>query len=269
MSVVCALCNTENRDAAKFCRGCGTRLVRPPVPPLRTPELPPGLFDPSVPAPSPQPAGSRLTTQPEDATVILSATAPSPSPVRGAMALPAETIRSGRKGLWIGLALLLAMLAGGGTWYVLRSPASAPTVAEAPAATSAPAAAPAPAPVPAQATPRPPPAPEPAPPAVAAAPKPSPAPAQPAPPSKSRKPAPTPAAAAVESASASGAPAPAPAPPPAANPQAACAGRNFIAMAQCMASQCAKAEFKATSQCEAVRAQQRLEEEKRNPGLLH
>jgi hypothetical protein len=35
-------------------------------------------------------------------------------------------------------------------------------------------------------------------------------------------------------------------------------------MAQCMAAQCIKAEFKAHPQCEAVRKQQRLEEERRN-----
>ncbi|RYZ02893.1 MAG: hypothetical protein EOO24_14095 [Comamonadaceae bacterium] len=59
------------------------------------------------------------------------------------------------------------------------------------------------------------------------------------------------------------APAPEPPPPPAA-PQTGCAGRNFIAMAQCMAAQCLKAEFKAHAQCEAVRKQQRIEEERRN-----
>jgi len=36
-----------------------------------------------------------------------------------------------------------------------------------------------------------------------------------------------------------------------------------------MAAQCATAEFKATAQCEAVRAQQRIEEEKRNPTMAN
>jgi hypothetical protein len=36
-----------------------------------------------------------------------------------------------------------------------------------------------------------------------------------------------------------------------------------------MASQCLKAEFKSHAQCEAVRRQQRLEEEKRNPTLIN
>jgi hypothetical protein len=58
-----------------------------------------------------------------------------------------------------------------------------------------------------------------------------------------------------------------PAPPP--EPQAQCGDRNFIAKAQCMAAQCLKPEFKAHAQCEAVRRQQRLEEEKRNPTLIN
>ncbi|MDM0073674.1 hypothetical protein QTH90_04745 [Variovorax sp. J2P1-59] len=58
--------------------------------------------------------------------------------------------------------------------------------------------------------------------------------------------------------------APKPKPVPA-EPRAACSAMNFIAAAQCMARQCVKPEFKAHPQCEAVRRQQRLEEEKRNP----
>ena len=62
--------------------------------------------------------------------------------------------------------------------------------------------------------------------------------------------------------------APAPLPPPAA-PQAECAGRNFIAMAQCMVNQCAKVEFQSHPQCDAVRKQQRIDEEKRNPSMAN
>lgn len=58
-------------------------------------------------------------------------------------------------------------------------------------------------------------------------------------------------------------------PPPPAAPQAECAGRNFIAMAQCMVNQCAKAEFKSHPQCDAVRKQQRIDEEKRNPSMAN
>ncbi len=65
------------------------------------------------------------------------------------------------------------------------------------------------------------------------------------------------------------APAPPPAPAAPAEPQAMCGDRNFIAKAQCMAAQCLKPEFKAHAQCEAVRRQQRLEEEKRNPSLIN
>jgi hypothetical protein len=69
--------------------------------------------------------------------------------------------------------------------------------------------------------------------------------------------------------------APEPAPPPApqpvalATPQSQCAGLNFFARAQCMAAQCAKADYKAHAQCEAVRRQQQIDEEKRNPTLLN
>jgi len=48
-----------------------------------------------------------------------------------------------------------------------------------------------------------------------------------------------------------------------------CGDRNFIARAQCMAAQCLKPEYKAHAQCEAVRRQQRIEEEKRNPTLMN
>ncbi|MGJ7509373.1 hypothetical protein [Variovorax sp. GT1P44] len=66
---------------------------------------------------------------------------------------------------------------------------------------------------------------------------------------------------------------PAPPPPPEpvapASPQSLCAGLNFIARAQCMAAQCAKADFRLHAQCEAVRRQQQIEEEKRNPTLIN
>jgi hypothetical protein len=52
---------------------------------------------------------------------------------------------------------------------------------------------------------------------------------------------------------------------PPADPAQACAGRNFIATAQCLVVQCAKPEFSAHARCGAVRRQQRIDEEKRNP----
>ncbi len=62
---------------------------------------------------------------------------------------------------------------------------------------------------------------------------------------------------------------PPPAPAAPAEPQAQCGDRNFIAKAQCMASQCLKPEYRSHAQCDAVRRQQRLEEEKRNPTLAN
>ena len=99
--------------------------------------------------------------------------------------------------------------------------------------------------------------------------------ANPKPPSataKPRKPAP---AAPLQPGATEPAPAPAAAPPsspaPAApaDPQALCSDRNFIAKAQCMAAQCLKPEYKPHAQCEAVRRQQRIDEEKRNPSLMN
>jgi hypothetical protein len=52
-------------------------------------------------------------------------------------------------------------------------------------------------------------------------------------------------------------------------PGAACAGLNFFAVARCMAAQCLKPAFKPHAQCEAVRRQQHLEAEKRNPILAN
>jgi hypothetical protein len=65
-------------------------------------------------------------------------------------------------------------------------------------------------------------------------------------------------------------PPPAPAVPPPVeppNPQTACTGLNFFARARCMVTQCAKADFKASPQCEAVHRQQQIDEEKRNPTM--
>lgn len=48
-------------------------------------------------------------------------------------------------------------------------------------------------------------------------------------------------------------------------PGQACSGMNFVLAARCMAAQCEKAEFRAHAQCTAMRRQQLLEEQKRNP----
>jgi len=328
MSVVCAACAAENRNAAKFCKGCGTKLalsapIRTPVsepndeaawpatapaPLARAPELAVGVFDPTAPAPAPHPRPEPASER-EDATVIMrgaagrgptaSAPVPPPAALRDPVPIRPQSARQSpsssrlsssrtrgnrSKALGVGFSVLVVGLAAGGAWwYAVRgdntpppveAAASVPAVAKpAPAAIAEPAAV---------ATP-------PAPAAVATAPAPEPSPvitgyaspppthAEVAPPA--RPPVavtPKPRKAAVAAAPVAPPPPPvvvaeaAPPPPaPPANPQTACEGRNFIAMALCMAEQCGKAEFKATAQCEAVRAQQRIEDEKRNPSLIN
>jgi cytoskeletal protein RodZ len=188
-------------------------------------------------------------------------------------AVPLE--RSPRKRmvfLWVGLLVVaVAMVVAG--WYgygTRKAPAvveqSVPPVEAPAAAAPLPAAEPQPVAAPALA----PQAAEPAealPAAEATAPA-----AAPKPAAKPRKQATAaaPAPSAPEPAPAIAAPAPPPpVPAPPAEPQAQCGDRNFIAKAQCMAAQCLRPEFKAHAQCEAVRRQQRLEEEKRNPTLIN
>lgn len=99
---------------------------------------------------------------------------------------------------------------------------------------------------------------EPVKPVVAAAPK-----------SRKRTPAVAVAAPQPEAPAPESAPPPAPQPVALATPQSHCAGLNFFARAQCMAAQCAKADYRAHAQCEVVRRQQQIDEEKRNPTLLN
>ncbi|NVM89359.1 hypothetical protein FHT32_003014 [Variovorax sp. SG517] len=205
-------------------------------------------------------------------------------PRRVRMRRPASVERSPRWRVvlpWLGLLLVaVAMIVAG--WYGYGTRKAPAAVEESAPATepAAPAVAP---PPPAE---PPPPAPEaPAatadpqaadkaadqasatPPAAEAAPAPAPKPA-----AKSRKqatPAAQPSPAAPEAAPQAAAAVPPPAPAAPAEPAAMCGDRNFIAKAQCMAAQCLKPEYKAHAQCEAVRRQQRLEEEKRNPTLIN
>jgi hypothetical protein len=58
-----------------------------------------------------------------------------------------------------------------------------------------------------------------------------------------------------------------PAAPP--NPDVACAGQGFFGRTRCMVAQCAKAEYRTHRQCDAVRRQQQIDEEKRNPSLAN
>jgi len=180
--------------------------------------------------------------------------------------------------LWVGLLMVaVAMIVAGWSGYGTRKAApaaeeTAPPAALAPAPAAAPPAVEPPPTTPAQ------PAATDAQPSEQAAPA---APAEAAP-TASTPPKPPaarqvrkqpPAAAAPQPAAEAPPPAVAPAPPPApaapAEPAAMCGDRNFIARAQCMAAQCLKPEFKAHAQCEAVRRQQRIEEEKRNPTLIN
>ena len=58
-------------------------------------------------------------------------------------------------------------------------------------------------------------------------------------------------------------------PTAAADPNAQCTGLGFFAASRCIHAQCAKAEYSAHSTCAAVRQQQRLMEEKRNPTMAN
>ncbi|CAN7717991.1 zinc ribbon domain-containing protein [Variovorax sp. LjRoot84] len=313
MAVVCASCQTENRDGAKFCKGCGHRLVSQPAPgaPAPAEERPSGSdgwpITERMPL-SPAPAADEVTVVMGTAASSPPPPPPPPAPKAGPKpkpkpiprpppavrasapkaALHAAALPGARKsnGVWMGVfgVLMVAVLAAGG-WYaygqrsassppatqqaaaptpvVVPSPAPAPApppvsapVAEAPAAEPSPPAAPVPPPV-EQAVPSP--RAELAKPTVTAAPrarKAAPVAPVAAPPPAAVAPAPVVAAAPVE-----------PAAP--ASPETACAGQGFFGRARCMVAQCAKAEYRASAQCDGVRRQQRIDEEKRNPSLLN
>lgn len=243
MTLMCAACHTENRDAAKFCKACGGRLVT-----MSTRSAVDEAALDAVPASQPRRIGS------------------------GHRHRSAKRNRSMR---WILLAALALVVAIGGA-SVYRSlvsrpgPAAAlptadpvttptlPTPAAVPAA-PAPASEPTPAadPVAAPTTPV----------AIEAASTNRNNPRKPPP---LRKTTVTPAPPAVVPPVASVPPALPVEPPPVvpsapADPGQACTGRNFIATAQCLAKQCGMSEFSAHPRCDAVRRQQQIEEEKRNP----
>ena len=258
MTVLCGACGAENRDAAKFCKGCGRKIAQawPQATPLA---IGAGAGEATVllGAAAPMP---RAAPPPEPAIEELD---PAPAPVR-------PRIGNGR---WIaGLAIGVAVLVLAAAWWghknrsqEIAQPAPAqslevttgsPAPAQVPAATVVGDPVPAPAPV-VQVE------------KVDLAPSAESSPAaSPAKPRKQvvKKQAPPPPAPVVEAV----APAP-PSPPPdpvrLATPQETCAGRNFIARAQCLADQCARPDVASHPQCEAVRRQQRLEEEKRNPTM--
>lgn len=276
---------------------------------LRAPTIPAPLFDPGEPTPAPAPAPARsffgrasAAPRDDEQTVFMvhdddeqpypqAPRAVSPTfeseqaakaerhKARAKTRRPAPAEQPPRKRvilLWLGLLVVaVAMLVAG--WYgygTRKTPAAAeeavqPVEAAARAASAAPVAVPAPAP-----------AVEPAPQAAEPAEAPAAAEASSAataamakPVAKPRKQAtvaaPVPSAPEPVAPVVAAAPPPLPTPAAPAEPQAQCGDRNFIAKAQCMAAQCLKAEYKAHAQCDAVRRQQRLEEEKRNPTLVN
>ena len=308
MALICPVCSTENREGANFCKSCGTTLsatasrIPPPPSPadqadrewattapaqLRAPTIPAPLFD--LPEPAPSSRGFFGKAPADERTVILApgqSSAPSSSS-RGERAErkrsrtkvprppepPEPPLRSRGLVLWLGLLVVAVVMVVAG-WYGYGSRKTAEPVEAPPPPVAAPAPVPAPAVAPPVVEPPPPepvapetpavemPAAEAAPVSPAAAPKPA---------AKPRKQATAaPQAAAPEAAAPVAVTAPPPPTPAApAEPQALCGDRNFIAQAQCMATQCLKPEFKAHAQCEAVRRQQRVEEEKRNPTLIN
>ena len=266
---------------------------------LRAPTIPGGLFDANLPLASQAPYADAAAERAEEKTVIVGAgrSKRPPSPPREPRArkssrpktprpAPAEVPKPSRlRGMLLWLVLLavgLLMIVAGWHGYGKGKPAER-VEAAAPDAPGTPPATPAVAPAAVPETPPAAPEPQPAEPPAAADAAPAaaatataiPAPTTPPKPSaaaKLRKPAPAAASqpGAPETApAAAAAPAPQPAAAGPADPMSACGDRNFIAKAQCMAAQCLKPEFKPHAQCEAVRRQQRIEEEKRNPTLVN
>ncbi|RST46961.1 zinc ribbon domain-containing protein [Variovorax sp. DXTD-1] len=260
---------------------------------LRAPTIPGGLFDGSLPIAS-QAAYAHAGSLADEKTVIVGAgrSKRPPSPPREPRVKKASRPRTPRpvgaevrkpprvRGILLWLVLLavgLLMIVAGWYGYGKGTPAEQAEAASTAAPVAAPAVAPAPASPASEAAPLALPPIEPpaaADAALAAAAPATPTIATPKPPSaaKSRKPAPA-APSQPSAPEAAPAVAAAPAPQPAAagptDPQSICGDRNFIAKAQCMAAQCLKPEFKPHAQCEAVRRQQRIEEEKRNPTLVN
>lgn len=286
MALICVACRTENRDAAKFCRGCGGRLVSLPPRSAAEAEALDDAWGATVVAPldNGRSPPSRARSQPARASrpsALRQASAePSSRPHRLDIAPPPRD----RSVFWVLLAAAAIVVATGGL-YVYRGlhrkpapvavqmqtqePAAAPP--SMPTSAPAPAALPVAAPVmPAEAlTAEAPPA-EQAAPTVPSQTASAPAVAVPS----ARKPRKVASAAAPPAAPppVTAAPAAPVAPPTApveapapADPGQACAGRNFIATAQCLAAQCARPEFGAHARCDDVRRQQRIDEEKRNP----
>jgi hypothetical protein len=304
---ICSTENREGANFCRSCGVTLSATAAPPIPPpppgpadrewattapaqLRAPTIPAPLFDPDEPVVLRGFFGNTsAATSGGEKTVIMAPGQRPPSPRSSSSRSeraerkrtrikvprppePAEPpLRARALWLWLGLlAVAVVMIVAGWYGYGTRKATEA---VEAPP----PVAAPAPAVAPPVVEP-----PAPAAPAAAETPsvEPSAADAAPTPPVAAAKPAPAaklkkqanaaPQAGTPEApAPATAAAPPAPVPAASADPQSICGDRNFIAKAQCMAAQCLKPEYKAHAQCEAVRRQQRIEEEKRNPTLLN
>ncbi len=250
MALVCPACGTENRAVAKFCIEC-IGALQPDFEPTQVVS---------------RRASSESTTlrgMPTALAEFGSAAPPSaPSP---APSMPRRTgAAEPRKGLWLSVAAFAItlvvgaggwLIAGAGGWYIYSASTSAgPAAEDAPAMANAALVAPPPL--------APPVASEPAaiatvaavPQVAAPAVAPSAAPAA-RPPSLAKvRPVarePVPRAGVVG------------------DPATACADLGFLGKARCMAAQCARFEYRGHSACQAVLAQQRLMEEKRNPTLAN
>lgn len=249
MALVCPACGTENRAVARFCIEC-IGVLQPDFEPTQVASrrttsecttlmgMPTALAEfgsaapPASPLPAPPPGGPRRTGSAEP-----------------------------RKGLWLSVAAFAItlivgaggwMIAGAGGWYIYSAGAAAEVPPAVPTLPPLPAVALAP-PLPAVSLVT-----MVAPPAVPEAATPV------------ATPTPPPAARAVPLAKARPAtPVSAPRPLAGSDPEAACADRGFLARSRCMAAQCAKSENRGQSACQAVVAQQRLMEEKRNPTLAN
>lgn len=246
MALVCPACGTENRAVAKFCIEC-IGALQPDFEPTQVVS---------------RRASSESTTLlgMPTALVEFGSATPQSSPAPALATNPAAPRRTGaaepRKGLWLSVAafaITLAvgaggwMIAGAGGWYIYSATANAnastgPAIPDAPVLPEA-------APVV---------APQPLPPAVVTV-----AVATPTARATSTAPA-TPVAKARPVA-----PVAAPRAIAASDPGAACADLGFLARPRCLATQCAKSETRGHPVCQAVVAQQRLMEEKRNPTLAN
>jgi len=254
------------------------------------------------------PAPPRVPTRPAPLPPSpTAARAPKAASRPATLSVPAARRRS--RPLWSGFALLLVAIAAAAwytqsqrdavTPAVSQTPAAAGPVAMAPPAPAREAAPPAPAPQPAPPTqiaqvPAEEPLPVPQAKAIAEPPASTSPPAVAPPPAKAEAPAKPVAAAAPKAAAAAApkprkappaaptTPVPQPAPAPATvvatapaepvappSPEATCAGQGFFGRSRCMVAQCAKPELRAHAQCDAVRRQQQIDEEKRNPSLAN